>query len=51
MAEGMVSNNKEDFYYLNCFLSYSTKEKLKKHEKVFNDHDYCYAEMSEGKKH
>ena len=24
---------------------YSTKKKLEKHEKVCNDHDYCYVEM------
>ena len=42
---GITSSNKEDFYCLNCFHSYSTKNKLKKHEKVCNDHGYCYAEM------
>ena len=35
----ITSNDKEDFYYSNCFRSYSTKEKLKKHEKVCNDYD------------
>ena len=29
----------------NCFHLYSTKNKLKKHEKVCNDQDYCYVEM------
>ena len=43
--ERIKSNHKEDFYCLNCFHSYSAKEKLKKHEKVYNDHDYCYLEM------
>ena len=39
------------FYCLNCFHSCSTEKKLKKHEKVCNDHDYCYAEMpNEGNK-
>ena len=41
----MISNHEGYFYCLNCFHSYSTKEKLKKHEKVCNDHDYCYVEM------
>ena len=27
--------------------AYSTKEKLKKHEEVCNDHDYCYVEMTD----
>ena len=44
-------NHDGDLYYLNCFHSYRTKEKLKKHEKVCNDHDYCYVEMpDEGNK-
>ena len=30
---------------LNCFRSCGTKNKLKKHGKVCNDHDYCYVEM------
>ena len=41
----VTSNHKEDFYCLNCFKLYSTKKKLEKHEKVCNDHDYCYVEM------
>ena len=28
-----------------CFHSYSTEKNLKKHERVCNDHDYCYVEM------
>ena len=32
-------------YCLNCFHSYSTEKKLKKHEKICNDDDYCYVEM------
>ena len=30
-------------YYRKTFVS--KKEKLKKHEKICNDHDYCYVEM------
>ena len=41
----IASNHKEDFYCLNCFHSCSTKNKLKTHERVCNDHDYCYVEM------
>ena len=43
----MPSNHKEDIYCLNCFQSYTTKNKLKKHKKVCENHDYCYVEMSE----
>ena len=47
----ITSNNNGDFYCLNCFHSYRTKEKLKKHERVCNSHDYCYVEMpNEGNK-
>ena len=45
----ITSNNNEDFYCLNCFHSYSTKERLKKHKNVCENHDYCYAEMSKNK--
>ena len=43
----ITGNNHGDFYYLNCFQSYTTENKLKKHKKVCEDHDYCYAEMPE----
>ena len=45
LLRGITSNHKKDFYCLNCFHSYSTKNKFEKHEKVCNDHDYCYVEM------
>ena len=45
LLRGITSNHDGDFYCLNCFHSYRTENKLKKHEKVCNDHDYCYVEM------
>ena len=45
LLRGITSNNNGDFYCLNCFHSYRTKETLKKHEKVCKDHDYCYVKM------
>ena len=45
LLRGITSNHDGDFYWLNYFHSYRTKEKLKKHEKVCNDNDYCYVEM------
>ena len=45
LLRGITSNHKEDFYCLNCFYSFSTKEKFKKHEKVCKDHNYCHVEM------
>ena len=41
----IASNHNGDFYCSNCFHSYHTKNRLKKHERVYNDHDYCHAEM------
>ena len=46
LLRGITSKHDGDFYCLNCFHSYSTKEKLKKHKNVFGNHDYCYVEMS-----
>ena len=45
LLRGITSNHNGGFYCLNCFHSYRTKNKLKKQEKVRNDHDYCYVEM------
>ena len=47
LFRGVTSNHKEDFYCLNCFYSYSTENKLKKHKKACENHDYCYVEMPE----
>ena len=45
LLRGITSNHKEDFYCLNCFHSYSTKNKLEAHKKICENHDYCYIEM------
>ena len=45
LLRGVTSNHNGDFYCLNCFHSYRTENQLKKHEKVCNDHHYCYVEM------
>ena len=42
-----MGNNNGDFYCLNCFQSCTTENKLKKHKKVCENHDYCYVEMPE----
>ena len=34
-----------DFYCLNCFHSYRTKNKLDAHKKVCENHEYCHIEM------
>ena len=43
----ITSKHSGDFYCLNCFESYTTENKLKKHKKVCENHDYCYREMPE----
>ena len=40
-----ISNHAGDFYCLNCFHSYKTKNKLKEYENVCKNHDYCFIEM------
>ena len=47
LLKGITSKHKGDYYCLNCFNSYSTKEKLKKHRNVCENHDYFYVEMPE----
>ena len=50
LLRGISSSNNGDFYCLNCFHSYRTLNKLKKHERVCNNHDYCHIDMSEEEK-
>ena len=45
LLRGITSIHNGDFSWLNCFYSYSAKEKTEKHGKVCNEHDYCYVEM------
>ena len=41
----ITSKHGGDFYCLNCLHSFSTKNKLKEHENVCTNHDYCYIKM------
>ena len=45
LFHGNSSNHEGDFYCLNCFSSYTTKNKLKEHEEICNNHDSCNVEM------
>ena len=45
LLKGVTSNHKGPFYCLNYFHSYRTEKKIKKHERVCNDHDYCFVQM------
>ena len=46
LRRGTTSNHYGDFYCLNCFHSHRTLNKLKKHERVCNNFDYCRIYMS-----
>ena len=41
----ITSSNNGDFYCLNCFHSYRTLNRLKKHKRLCNNHDYCLIGM------
>ena len=45
LPQGNSSNHEGDFYCLNCFNSYTTKNKLKEHEEICYNHDSCLIEM------
>ena len=45
LLRGITSNHVGDFYCLNCFHSYTTEKKNKKHERICKDHDSCHAKM------
>ena len=47
LFRGITSNDNGDFYCLNCFCSYRTENKFKKHKKVCKNHNYCYVGMPE----
>ena len=45
LLRGITSKQEGDFYCLNCFHSFRTENKLKKHKNVCKNHNYCYVEM------
>ena len=45
LLRGITSNHAKDFYFLNCFCAYSTKNKFEAHKKICQNHDYCHVEM------
>ena len=45
LFRGVTSNNKGDFYSLNCLHSYRTKNALKRHERLCNNHGHCEVIM------
>ena len=45
LLKGITSTHEKDFYCLNCFHSYRTKNKVESHKKICENHDYCHVEM------
>ena len=45
LLRGITSNHAGDFYCLNCFCAYSTKDKFEAHKKICENHDYFHVEM------
>ena len=45
LLRGITSNHNADFYCLNCFCAYSTKNKFEKLKKICENHNYCHVEM------
>ena len=47
LLRGTTSNHNGDFYCLKFFHSYTTEIKLRKHERICKNHDFCYLKMSD----
>ena len=45
LLKGIASSHNEDFYCLNCFCAYTTKNKLEEHKKICENNKYCHVEM------
>ena len=45
LLRGITSNHAGDFYCLNCFCAYYTKNKFETHKKICENYDYCHVEM------
>ena len=49
LLRGITSHKYGEFYCLNCFRPYSTKNMLAKHEKIFYNHRFCFPKMPDAK--
>ena len=49
LFKGISSSHKGDYYCLNCFNSYRTKQKLDDHEKLCGNHAFAKLKMPEEK--
>ena len=49
LLRGLTSKHRGDFYCLNCLHSFRTENKLKSHEKVCKNKDFCGIVMTSEK--
>ena len=49
LLRGLTSKHRGDFYCLNCLHSFRTENKLKSHEKVCKNKDFCGIVISSEK--
>ena len=47
LLQKISSNLKKDFYCLSCVNSYTTRNKLKEHVEICDNHSSCHIEMPE----
>ena len=45
LFRGITANNNGDFYCLGCLHSFRTDNALKRHERLYDNNDYCYVKM------
>ena len=45
LLRGVTYNHNDDFYCLNCFHAFRTKNKLEEHKNICENHEYCHVEM------
>ena len=45
LFRGITSNHNGDFYCLNCFHSYTTENKLRKHKRICKNSDFCHLKI------
>ena len=45
LLRGVTSNHNDDFYCLNCFHAFRTKNKLEEHKNICENHEYSHVEM------
>ena len=47
LLQGIASNHDDEYYCMNCLYSFRTENKLKSHENLCKDYNYCHMIMLE----